>query len=175
MAYCNNITLKNIPIDCEANVGGIRKVWLTLFEDGIFTLDEAGEAVSGVTVSGTSWNAFNFRKGSSNMTSTLNVDETTGVNYVQTDLAMVFSKMQTEKRTAVAALAAAQVAGIVLDSNGKFWALGMDEPMGSTAGTGETGTARGDANQYSVTLSDISKEYPYEIPASVIKTLNLPE
>lgn len=176
MAYCNNVTLKAIPVDCEANVGGIKKVWLALYEDGVFTLDASGETVSAVTLSsGSTWNAFNFRKGSSSMNSTLNVDETNGISYVQTDLAMIFSKMETKKRTAVAALAAAQVVGIVLDANSHYWALGFSEAVAATAGTGETGTARGDANQYTITLTDIAPSYPYEIPASVIEGLNLPE
>ena len=38
------------------------------------------------------------------MTSTLNVDETTGNNYVTTEVSLVFSKMETTKRIEMADL-----------------------------------------------------------------------
>ena len=97
------------------------------------------------------------------MTSTLNVDPANGVNYVSTDLVLVFNRMETLKRIEVAALALGDLAVIVKDSNGLYWYLGKDEPVVSTAGSGETGTARGDGNKYSVTLQDTSATYPYEI------------
>lgn len=36
---CNSIQLANIARDCEANVGGIKKVWLTNYADDMFQLD----------------------------------------------------------------------------------------------------------------------------------------
>ena len=58
------------------------------------------------------------------MTSTLNVDETTGNNYVTTEVSLVFSKMETTKRIEMAGLAIGQFAIIVKDSNEKYWYLG---------------------------------------------------
>ena len=56
-----------------------------------------------------------------------------------------------------------KLAVIVKDCNGVYWYLGKDEPVVSSAGTGETGTARSDGNKYTVTLQDTSLSYPYEI------------
>ena len=56
-----------------------------------------------------------------------------------------------------------QTTGIVKDNNGKYWAIGVQHPLEGNAGTGETGTATSDANQYTVTISVDEAELPYEI------------
>lgn len=167
---CQSVAIKGLQMDCEPNVGGIKRVWLAIYEDGIFTVSantKGDDEVSAIK-SGTTWYEYEFRKGAGSFNSTLNIDETNGVNYVQTELALQFSRMESQKRTAIAALAVAEVAAIVLDANGKYWALAVDEPITSTAGTAETGAARGDTNQYTITLSTYSRTYPYEIPKSVV-------
>ena len=52
---------------------------------------------------------------------------------------------------------------IVKDNNGVYWFLGYDEPVNATAGGGQTGQAKTDANQYTITLTDESHELPYEV------------
>lgn len=168
---CNSIKLANIVKDCASNIGGIRRVWLHLFEKDIFTLDSGATQVEAITAT-TDWYTYDFRRGTGSLTSNLTVDEASGVNFVQSDLAMQFSRMETIKRTAIASLALAEVVGIVEDMNGKYWALGVDDAMVSTAGVGQTGAARSDANSYQITLTDYSKSYPYEVSAEVIATIN---
>ena len=59
----------------------------------------------------------------------------------------------------------------VKDANGIYWYLGYDEPVNASAADGQTGTARGDANRYTITLQDNSKEMPMEVEASIIDGL----
>ena len=74
--------------------------------------------------------------------------------------------METAKRLEVMAMLMGQTTGVVKDNNGKYWAVGINNPLEGTAGTGETGTAASDANQYSVTISVDDAELPYEITDS---------
>lgn len=120
-----------------------------------------------------SLNEFNFRKGAASMTSNLQKDDTAGSYYWETDLVMNFQRMETTKRTAVMALSLAECAAIVKDNNGIYWFLGKDEYLGATAGTGETGQAKTDANQYTITLQDSSLGLPYEIASSVVEGLGI--
>lgn len=172
---CNSIQLANIARDCEANVGGIKKVWLTNYADNMFktSTDASGQTSVTAVTSGTTWYTYEFRKGTGSLTSNLNVDEAAGTNFIQSDLVMQFSRMETGKRTAIAALSIAEVCGIVLDCNGKYWALGFDEPVTPSAGVGQTGTARTDSNNYQITLSDFSKSYPYEVESGVVSGLTI--
>ena len=99
------------------------------------------------------------------MTSTLN-NSTDGASYVTTELSMVFSKMEAQKRIAIQALAIGECMAVVEDSNGDMWFLGADAPLTATAGGGETGTAKSDANRYTITLTDESLGFPFSLDES---------
>lgn len=169
MAYCNQ-TLAGITLDCTNSLGGIKTVYIANYGDvdGQPTVGEGG-MITGITMSGdTKFKPYQFRKQTGSMTSTLTVDETAGVNYVSTELSLVFTKMETAKRVEMSALAIGQLAVIVEDSNGKYWYLGYDDYVSATAGGGNTGTAKGDGNNYTLTLRDESDTYPYEISKDAV-------
>ena len=105
------------------------------------------------------------------MTSTYTIDQASGVKYVTTDLLLQFNRMETTKRVEISALAVNDLVAIVKDANGVYWYLGYDEPVNASAGDGQTGTARGDANRYTITLQDNSKEMPMEVEASIVEGL----
>ena len=112
-----------------------------------------------------------FKKNTSSMTSTLNVDPANGVNFVQTDLSLVFAKQETVKRMEIAKLSLGELRVIVLDANGKYWFLGQEEFVSATAGTAETGVNRTDGNKYTITLTDYSSSYPYEVTPTIVADL----
>ena len=179
---CNSITLKGIVRDCNPNMGGIQKVWMILKSDitkVTVGVDETSstnpdvQLITELTVAEgqKKVNAFEFRKGAASMTSNLQKDDTNGSYFWLTDLVMNFQRMETSKRAAIMALTLAEACAIVLDANGKYWFLGKDEYLAATAGTGETGTAKTDANKYSVTLQDSSLELPYEIEKTVAEAV----
>lgn len=159
MAYCT-VTLSGLSMDCNTNVGGIREAYITSYADGIFT--SASGAVTGVSSAAT-WYQYNFKKDTGNFTSTLNVDAANGVNYVSTEINLVFARMETAKRIEMAALALGELAVIIKDSNNNYWAFGVEESVVANAGSAETGTARGDANQYSITLLDTASSFPMQL------------
>ncbi len=171
MAYCP-VNLAGIGGSCDTSLGGIVKVYITTFADDLYTYDSTTESVSGVSTAAT-WYEYSFKKGSSSMASTLNVDAANGVNYVSTELALQFSRMDAAKRLEMKALSTGDIAVIVKDANGKYWALGTSEPVNASAGGGETGTAKGDGNKYTITLTDDSTSYPPEVTAGAIADLNI--
>lgn len=171
---CN--TIKGFTLDlCQPNLGGIKNIWLADWEADVATLtgaegETAVEKLIGNKVTALKediiWTHYPMRKNTCSMTSTLN-NSTEGASYVTTELAMVFSKMETQKRIAIQALAIGQVMAVVEDSNGERWFLGADEPLTATAGSGETGTAKADSNRYSLTLTDESLGFPYPLAAEI--------
>lgn len=167
---CSNQTIAGLCKDCEGSLGGIVSVYLADWKEGIFTV--ASGAVSTVD-SATTFYEYQFRKNTGSMTSTLNIDPANGVNFVQTDLVMLFSRMETKKRIEMAALSVGQLAGIVKDANGKYYALGVSEPLEASAGDGQTGTARTDGNRYSITLTDNQETFPPLIPDDVMATVTI--
>lgn len=170
---CNSITLAGIGLGCKDNMGGIKEVYL-IKEDDITSITVAEGAVSAITLAeGASFKTYKFRKGTSQFTSTMTTDEAAGTLSVQTDLALQFSKMETSKRLEIMAMCMDSMKAIVLDSNGKYWLLGYDFPVTASAATGQTGTNFGDFGGYNVTLTDNSKEFPYEIPATVMEEVEI--
>lgn len=161
--------LAGITLDCASSVGGIKEVYIANYDD-IDTVTVADDKVTQITMKeNAKFKKYQFRKQTGSMTSTLNVDEVAGINYVSTELSLVFTKMETSKRIEIAALSIGQLAVIVKDGNDKYWYLGYNDYVSAVNGGGATGTAKGDSNNYSITLKDESDSYPYEVDTLVIE------
>lgn len=166
-------SLSGIAAACETNVGGIREVYIANFDDVTdIEIDATSNMIDTITMdTGKKFYKYLFKKNTSSLTSTLNVDPTAGVNFVQSDLALVFAKQETAKRMEIAKLSLGELRVIVKDANGKFWFLGYEEFVSATAGTAETGVNRTDGNRYTITLTDYSSSYPYEVDPTIIEAL----
>ena len=164
-------TLSGLAKDCAANMGGIVEVLIANFDDVTAVTITTG-IVSAITMaSSAKFKKYNFAKNTGSLTSTYNIDQASGVKYVSSDLLLQFNRMETTKRVEITALSLGDLAVIVKDANGKYWYLGKDEPVNASAGDGQTGTARGDANRYTITLQDNSLEMPYEVDSAIISSL----
>lgn len=168
---CKSFSLTGIALPCKDNMGGIKEVYITTATDvKKVELTEAGDAIMSIEmVAGKQWKTYKFRKGTANMTSTASSDETIGNFSVTTELALQFSKMETQKRLEIMSMCLEDVVVIVRDFNGLYWYLGYDFPVTVTAATAQTGTAATDLNGYNITLSDTSAELPFEVPATLIE------
>lgn len=166
---CSQV-LNGIAADCQTNVGGIREIYIANYDEvTTIELDDKSNMIKTITMVETAkFKKYAFKKNTSSMTSTLNVDPANGVNFVQTDLSLVFAKQETVKRMEIAKLSLGELRVIVLDANGKYWFLGKEEFVSATAGTAETGVNRTDGNKYTITLTDYSSSYPYEVDPTII-------
>lgn len=166
-------SLSGIAAACETNVGGIREVYIANFDDvTAIEVDATSNMIDTITMdTGKKFLKYFFKKNTSSLTSTLNVDPTAGVNFVQSDLALVFAKQETTKRMEIAKLSLGELRVIVKDANGKYWFLGQEEFVSATAGAAETGVNRTDGNRYTITLTDYSSSYPYEVDPEIISSL----
>ena len=170
---CTSITLKGLPEDCQASMGGIKKIWIMPYEEGRFTLDASGNTVSAVT-SGTTGEsgdtkAYYFKKGNAQATSTLNVDVQNGVNYVSTEIQMTFTKQEASKRAEINALTLGETSVVYLDANNHMWAVGVENPVSATSGTAQTGAQKTDGNFYQLVLTSDESGFPVEITDDTIK------
>lgn len=163
MANCTSYTLSGLNAGCKDSVGGVAKVWLADYNAVSWDVSTGTHTIKPDAT--TAFKVYNLRKGAASLTSTLTVNDNSG-NYFSSELTMNFLKMETSKRIEVMAMLMGQATGIVKDRNGKYWAIGVDNPLEGSAGTGETGTASSDANQYSVTISVDDAELPMEITDS---------
>lgn len=166
-----SVTLSSYSLgECFSQKGGVSTIWVANYVDNAYTTTTGG-TISGFAT-GITWYKIEVRKNTSSMASTLNVDESNGTSYVQTDAVVEFTKMQKESRILMSALSKGDLLAVVKDANGSYYGLGEEEPVKATAGDGNTGTDRGDKNAYTITLSDYNSTFPKFLDDSAIAELS---
>lgn len=173
MSYSSCYTTASINLGCAANVGGIAKVYVVSGEITGATLN-AVEAITGTTFApSTELYTFEVQKQTSSLTETFNNSLENGTLFYQQDLALVFHKMEQSKRNQMKLISQSRGLQVFAeDNNGTLWFLGGiagDALSGGflSAGTGSSGTAFGDSNQYGITLSFFSKDPMSTLGASL--------
>ena len=163
-------TLLGIALDC-ANTGGIKEVYIAPVADVTAVALTSGEITS-ITMSDTKkFHKYSFRRGTSAMTKTATRDDAAGTSFVTSEVSMRFAKMDQAKRTEMQALLQGNTYVIVLDNNGEYWFLGYNTYCSASSAGGESGTAMGDANQYTITLSAETAEFPYTVDSTAITSI----
>ncbi len=168
---CNSQTLSGLAKDCNPSMGGIVEVYIANKADVSEVTISSGKVSAITMASSAKFKKYQFARNTGSMTSTYTIDKASGVQFVTTDLVLQFNRMETTKRVELSALAVNDLCVICKDANGTFFFLGMDEAVNASAGDGQTGTARGDANRYTITLQDNSLEMPYEVDGSIVSAL----
>ena len=159
---CSQV-LSGLANDCASSMGGIVEAYIANHDDVASVTVQEGQINAITMAESAKFKKYYFKPGTSSFTNNLNVDQANGVNFVSTDIVLLFSRMETAKRIEIAALSVGDLAVIVKDANGKYWYFGYDEPVTASSGDGQTGTARTDGNRYSITLQDNAQTWPYEI------------
>ena len=162
-----NVTLMGIPIDCGTNLSGIKAIYLAN-DASVGAPTVVDGEITVIDASAGTFYEYIPAKNTGSLTKTLTKDESTGVMYYTNEVVAQFNKMETKKRTELSNIDRGQFKAIVLDSNGKYWFLGYDNYVSASAVTGQTGAGLDDGNFYTLTLTDISAELPYEVKSDAL-------
>ena len=152
-------TLAGIARDCSSNMGGIKEVYIANFADVDSVTVTSGVITAITMASSKKFYKYAFAPNSSNLASNWQVNAENGTKYVESNLTMVFNKMDATKRLEIMALAQSELAVIVVDQNGTMFYLGYED--------GQTGTARADRNGYTVVLQDVAGELPMTFTGTI--------
>ena len=162
-----NVTLTGIALDCVTNLSGIKAIYLAN-DASVGNVTVSEEQITAIDASAGTFYEYIPAKNTGSLTKTLTKDESTGVMYYTNEVVAQFNKMETKKRTELSNIDRGQFKAIVLDSNGKYWFLGYDNYVSASAVTGQTGAGLDDGNFYTLTLTDISTELPYEVKSDAL-------
>ena len=180
--------LTGFSTSCGSNLPSIKKLYIGTFESGNFTytyqkdgenqdvLDADGnqiiESVSGATLNSGAdkWVEFQFRKNTSSMDTEMTVNDN-GSHFYTNSATCIFSKIENSKRLAIESVASGECTMIIVDSNNQTWLIGAENPVSLSSLTGSTGTAVGDNNQYTVTLSAQEAHMPILIEKEQAQTI----
>lgn len=171
MACLCPITLTPVIRACEANVaGGIAEVYIAERCD-VDTITTTAGVVSNITMVGAvTFTTFQQKKNVANMTTTGNVSDSGVVTYT-TDLNIKFNKLDAAKRLNFMALAQGDLIIIVRMVNGDYWLIGEELYASFSAGTINSGTNMTDAQQYDITLQEVSTYAPKKVEMATISTI----
>ena len=98
MANCTQIA--GMEMQCEGNSGGIKNIFIANRSE-INSMDYIDGNITGINMVASSlFKPFEFRKGGASFTSTLTVDDSTGVNFFTNELTINFARMDAIKKAA---------------------------------------------------------------------------
>ena len=156
-------TLAGIGFDCNANLAGIKEVYITYFNNATPAINLTAHTVSAVTLSDNAkWYTYEFARNTGSLNSTLTKDDANGTRYYTNTLTLVFNKLTTNKHLEVMALAAEKLIALVEDNNGKVWVVGADSYISGVSEEVGTGTSADDRSGYNVTIEGTSAYLPFE-------------
>lgn len=154
-----------IALDCMDALGGVKTAWILGGTVTSYSIDGTDE-LTGLTGTGTFFK-FDLPKDTANYVETDNVAPTNGTVFYDQALTLQFQKMETAKRNVIKLLAKNRDLKIIFeDNNGNYWFIGLTRGAQITAGTANTGTAPGDANNYSITLTAQEPAPAYQLSAA---------
>lgn len=182
MSICNALT-NGLQKSCDNNSGGVNKVFLADFANATpilatsstFPNDEWINAITMAAPGGVTASFYEIQtnKNVCNFQETVAIDLTNGTTFFNQVVNIVLSRRETTKRAFIEKLIAGQkqLACIVLDSNGIYWYFGLEEGGYITAIDGGSGTAKADANGYTVTLTAMEPDQAYQVNPAIITNI----
>lgn len=169
MANCTQIN--GMQMECQPNSGGIKNIFIANRSE-INSMEVSDGNVTAVGMFASAlFVPFEYRKGAASFTSTLTVDDATGVNFFSNELTINFARMDALKRMELVALSKAELVVIFRDNNDVYHFMGMESPVYVSSAQGATGTAKTDANTYQIVLTDESSTFPPSVDSSIIKSI----
>lgn len=164
-------TLNGLTLDCRDSVGGIEALYMLPANSGIsFSATSGAVALTGISVDGTALTALTdlseyemARETGSVAEAGTYSNENGTVFYTQT-LTAIFNKLSGAKLDELQQVAKnVKLCVIALDNNGKYWIMGNTQGAFASGYDAQSGTAFGDRNGVTLTITGISKEPMVEV------------
>jgi hypothetical protein len=130
---------------------------------------------TGYASSGTGGNnaffTYNLTKATSMFKEAIVGNVENGNTFYQPEATFVINKLQTQVRNQLALMSQSQLVAIAEDRNGRYWLLGIDNALDMLTGSQDSGTAFGDRNGYTFTLTGMETRPMLEVSGSLLATI----
>ncbi len=149
MACSLTITGRSLP--CRDALGGVKKVWIGPFTDGIWgavsatTAGEIDDSTAALALED-----FVSPKNTSSLTQTVNSSVENGTVFYSQVLSLVCNKPVAADVVEIQNLAKGRLAVVVQDMNDNYFVIGHTRGAEMTGGTIASGTALGDLNGFTL-------------------------
>lgn len=160
-----------ISKDCENNIGGLTKLYLTDF-DNVTSYVESGGTVSTINMAvGSYFYEFEFNRNSATFTEDLVKSVEAGSALFEQTVTVTIPRRDVAKRNTLALLTQRDLAVIIKDSNGLYWYPGANEGVYLSESTSTSGTAKADGSNYVLTLKGFEIDRSPAVDSSIISGL----
>lgn len=142
-------------LGCRDNTGGIKAIYI--LSGSVTTVTDTSNEISDISGTGVFYQ-FDLQRGTSDFTETINGSTENQTVFYEATINAAFAKLQTSTRNQVKVLAQNPDLKIVVETNNdsaseKFIYVGRKNGAVLNAGQGQSGTALGDANGYTLTFT----------------------
>jgi hypothetical protein len=142
-------------LGCRDNLGGIKALYI--LSGSVAGITETSNEISDISGSGVFYQ-FDLQRGTSDFTETINGSTENQTVFYEATINAAFAKLQTSVRNQVKVLAQNPDLKIIVETNNgttgsKFIYVGKTNGAQLNAGQGQSGTALGDANGYTLTFT----------------------
>ena len=156
---------------CRDNVGGIKNIYI--LSGSVSSVGgEANGLLTGITGSGVFYK-FELTRQTGDFTEAINSNVENGTIFYEQTVNAPFHKLQSETRNKVRVLAKNPDIRMIVETNngsedgvGVFFLLGQTRGLSLSGGQGQTGTAFGDLNGYTLTFTGQEPEPASELSGS---------
>jgi hypothetical protein len=158
-------------LGCRDNAGGIKTLYI--LSGSVTTLTEVSGEITDIDGTGIFYQ-FDLTRGTSDFTETINGSTENGTVFYESTVNAVFLKMQSSLRNQMKVLAQNPDLKLVVETNNagtegdKFFYVGEVYGAQLNGGQGQTGTAIGDANGYTLTFTAQEPNPAIPISGSVL-------
>lgn len=161
----------SIPKDCDNNMGGLNKVYLTDFSN-VLGLSASGGTISTIIMATSSYfYEFIFNRNSATFTEDLSKSVEAGSALFEQTVTITIPRRDVTKRNTLSTLTQRDLAVIVKDSNGIYWYPGQVEGMYLAESTSTSGTNKTDGSNYVLTLKGFEQERASVVVGTIIPAL----
>ena len=145
------LTLAGRGVGCKDALGGIKRIYVAEWVDGIWEDIASGE-VSGSTAAITFY-TYDMTRGSGSLNQTITSDLAAGAVFFDQVCSVTFNKAAASDITEISNLVKGRMAVLVEDNNGNWFVMGHQNGVEVSGGTAQTGTAAGDQNGFTLEFS----------------------
>lgn len=144
------------PRDCKDGVGGVKEVKIKVLPSALtgYTLTSGVVTFAGAALSG--WATYNFEKETANFVNTITHSEQNGTTFSDQTGVVMMNKLSARLNLELNLQAQNRLQIAVKYEDGTYFLFGYENGMYITTAAGESGTAFGDRNGY--TINYVGKE-----------------
>lgn len=153
-----------IALDCLDAIGGIKTLWVSSDFDYATVTAGATAGITSLTGATGTFYQIQVAKDVASFTETFNVSNTNGTAFFTQEVTIPVQHLSSAKRAQIQLLAYNRASRVVFeDNNGLYWLAGLTRGCVLSTGTTTTGTAPGDATQYSFVLQAMEPAMAYQV------------